>query len=144
VTLQQSEKNNLFQYIAQHRCTINEFDFIFFRTRRSRNQSAAVPIKTERLGGYSILQSERTGDLDSNESKVFGFVIDTASNLDVYRQMSSYGQLNIYEAYYESCCYAYILEFFIKNEFCSELLQQLSQYNATEAGIYKECVLEIS
>jgi hypothetical protein len=142
VTLQQSEKNGLFRYIAQHR-TAREFEFIFTRTRRSKSQTAAVPIKTEQLGGYTILQSERTGDTNHKENKVFVFLTSNQSDLNLYRQMS-YGKLNIYEAYYENCRYAYILEFFIKNEFCNEFIHQLKQYSVEESGVYKECDLQLT
>jgi hypothetical protein len=51
--------------------------------------------------------------------------------------------LNIYEAYFENCQFAYILEFFVKDEYASDVLQQLKILTSfAEAGIYKE--LEVS
>jgi hypothetical protein len=47
-------------------------------------------------------------------------------------------KLNIYEAYYENCIYANILEFLVKNKCVSELLEQLKKYNPFQIEIYKE------
>jgi hypothetical protein len=144
VTLQQSQKKDLFKYIAQHRCKADEFEFVFSRIRKSPRHTASVPIRMEQAGGYSLIQSERQNDADEDESKIFAFIDNHQADLDVYRQMGAHGNLNIYEAYYENCRYAYILEFFVKNEDAVKLLNQVKQYDASETGIYKECVLEFS
>ncbi len=143
VTLQQSEKNGVFRYIAQHRSETGEFQFIFTKARRS-SRTPEVEIRVKQAGGYSILQVERMNDTYADESKIFAFITDTQADLNVYRQSPSHSKLNIYEAYYENCQYAYILEFFVKNKYVSELLDQLKQYHAVETGIYKECSLQVS
>jgi hypothetical protein len=51
-------------------------------------------------------------------------------------------KLNIYEAYYENCQYACILEFFVKNSAVDELREQLKQITGAEIGTYTECVLQ--
>ncbi|MFI5185184.1 MAG: hypothetical protein ACHQF0_00505 [Chitinophagales bacterium] len=143
VTLQQSEKNGLFKYIAQYRCIAGEFDFVFSRARRSPF-SSVTPIRIEQSGGYSILQFQRMNDAKPDESKVFAFLINSNADLSVYNKMLPSCKLNIYEAYYENCRYTYILEFFIKSELTAELLQQLKQHGVTEIRAYKECIIETS
>ena len=144
VILQQSEKKGSFTYLAQHHCAAGDFEFVFARTRRPKNHTISVPIRTEHLGGYAFLESERKNDLEVGESKVFAFLTNSQADLDSYRQMCPQSNLNIYEAYYESCKYAYILEFFLKNELAADLERELKLSNAGEIGIYKECVLEIT
>jgi hypothetical protein len=144
ITLQQSEKKGLFKYIAQHFCNADEFEFVFARARRYSHNVAAAPIRTEKAGGYTMVQSEKRGDALEDESKIFVFLNNTQTDLDIYRRLNSYGKLNIYEAYFENCLYAYILEFFVKSEFTTELLLQLKKYDAAKIGIYKEFALEIS
>src|SRR5205814_135451 len=139
VTLQQSEKKGSFRYLAQHRCAAGVFEFIFARTRRPKNDTASVPIKTEHLGGYSILRTERKNDVEPGESKVFAFLDKLRLDLDGYKQMCPESDLNIYQAYYESCKYVYILEFFVNNELAANLVHELKLNNASETGIYKEC-----
>jgi hypothetical protein len=142
-TLQQSEKNDKFRYIAQHRSAGGEFKFTFTKAVKS-SHTPEVGIKEKQAGGYSILQLERTNDAHKDESKVFVFLTDATTDLDVYRQFSAHTKLNIYEAYYENCQYAYILEFFMKDKFVAELLEQLKQFDAAEIGMFKECTLQVA
>ena len=140
VTLQQSEKDGTFRYIAQHRCAVGNLHFIFTKAARS-SRIAQTEIRTKQAGGYTILHAERMTDAHSYESKVFVFIQQAQTDLSVYKQLSPHSKLNIYEAYYENCQYAYILEFFVKDKYLAELIEQLKQ-NRAEIGIYKECVLE--
>lgn len=140
VTLQQSEKDGVFRYIAQHRCSTDALQFVFTKPARS-SRIPQEAIKTKHAGGYSVLQAERMDDAHVNESKVFAFIIYPQADLNAYRQLTANGKLNIYEAYYENCEYAYILEFFVKTKYVEELLEQLKQHNAAvEIGIYQEFV----
>ena len=135
VTLQASKKNNLFMYIAQHCCGLDEFQFTFTKAAKT-NRTKEVEIKTTQLGGYSILQEEQT-DAKKNESKVFVFLNYSNKDFNLYKQAQLHSKLNIYEAYYENCVYAYILEYFVKNSYLSELQEQLKKFDATEINIYK-------
>lgn len=141
VTLQQSEKNGIFRYIAQHRCAAGELQFVFTKAAKS-SRTPEVGIKEKQAGGYSILQAERMDDANADDKKVFVFVTDATTDLNVYKQLSTNSKLNIYEAYYENCQYAYILEYFIKNKHAADLVKQLQQQDAVEIGMYKECVLQ--
>ena len=140
VTLQQSEKNEVFKYIAQHRCSPGGFQFVFTKGKKS-SRIPEVGIREKQAGGYSVLQIERKDDVHSDESKVFAFIISPQTDLDVYKQLKVSAKLNIYEAYYENCQYAYILEYFVKTKLSSELLVQLKQLETAEVGLYKECAL---
>ena len=141
VTLQQSEKKGVFRYLAQHRCASGEFQFVFTKSGRS-SRTPEVEIKAKQAGGYSVLQAGRMNDAHVNESKVFVFLINPQVDLSVYRHLSPDSKFNIYEAYYENCQYAYILEFFVKSDSASALMEQLKQYDPSEIGIYKECALQ--
>ena len=72
VTLQQSEHNNSFRYIAQHRFMSDETQFIFSREKRS-SRLAQESIKVNLAGGYSMLQAEKLSAAGPNERKVFAF-----------------------------------------------------------------------
>jgi len=139
-TLQQHVlENGRFKYIAQHRCPSTEFQFVFNKEKRS-SKIPEAEIRKKLAGGYSILQLERASEPKADESKILVFVINPQTDLDIFRQFSVHGKLNIYEAYYENCEFAYILEFFVKNDYAAAVLQQLKILTRfTEAGIYKEC-----
>ena len=88
------------------------------------------------------MQVERMNDAWADESKIFAFLIYPQTDLNIYRQLHAHSKLNIYEAYYENCIYAYILEFFVKNKYAPELMEQLRRHAAAEIAVYKECILQ--
>jgi len=141
ITLLQSEKKGMFRYIAQHRCAAGGLSFMFTKAAKSP-RLRRVEIKTNLLGGYSILQEEQKNNTHTNDSKIFVFVVSSMVDLNVYKRLSGQCKLNIYEAYYENCQYSYILEFFVRNKDVTELLEQLQQYDAAEIGMYKECIMQ--
>ena len=142
VSLQQSENNGVFRYIAQHRCSQGELKFVFTRAKKS-SRTPEPEIRAKQAGGYLMIQEERMNDAHANESKIFVFLTDPLTDLNVYRQLkNAQVKLNIYEAYYENCQYAYILEFFVKNKNLVTLLEDLKQFNVQEIAVYKECALQ--
>jgi hypothetical protein len=142
VTLQQSQKENgMFKYIAQHNSSGDELRFSFTKASRP-SRIIQVTIKVKQVGGYLVLQEERKNNTHTNESKIFVFLADANIDLETFRQLSGHADLNIYSAYYENCSYAYVLEFFVKNKYVAELLNELKQYT-TEIDIYKECTLPV-
>src|SRR5438552_5879023 len=140
VTLQESKRNNMFKYVAQHRCDSTGFQFLF--TKAAKNtRLRETEIKTKLIGGYSVLHEERAHEAKKGENKVFAFLTHPGADLNFYKQLRVPKKLNIYGAYYENCAYAYILEFFVKHEYASEIVEQLKQHSAVEVGIYKACAL---
>jgi len=138
-TLQQHTlKNGRFKYVSQHRCSSGDFQFVFKKERRSP-KFPEVEVRKKLAGGYSILQRECSSEMKSDESKILVFILDPTTDLDSFRHFSVHGKLNIYEAYYENCQFTYILEFFVKDEYASDVLQQLKILTSfSEAGVYKE------
>ena len=139
VTLQQEvDGKNLHRYLSQHRFNEDDTQFTFKKGRRSAH-SEEIGMRIKEAGGYSVLQLECDQATTANECKVFVF-LSTAPELTLYKELSSYQYLNIYQAYYESCTYTYILEFFVENTHVPQLIEQLKIYNRiSEIGVYKEC-----
>lgn len=142
VTLQRAMgSKNTSNYVSQHWCVDNETQFVFKKGKRSAH-SAEVEMRIKEAGGYIPLQLEFTGETHGKDSKLFVFVSAADSNLEVYKSFTAFKYLNIYEAYYESCTYAYILEFFVANIDAEHLMDQIKVHNrVTETGIYKECLV---
>ncbi len=137
VTLQQSEKDGVFKYIAQHRLASDELEFKFSSEGRT-SRIVQIPIRTTQAGGYSVLQTKRSHDTASNESKVFVFFTTPKVDLNIYKKLFAGGDLNIYQAYYENCKFTYILEYYTKTKDAAQVLQQLSDHDIADIGIYKE------
>ncbi|HET7115130.1 MAG TPA: hypothetical protein VFI29_01485 [Hanamia sp.] len=138
VILQQSDYNGGFRYIAQHRFASEEVQFVFTKEKRS-SRIAQELIKSNKAGGYSILQAEQLTDAGANERKVFAFISDPRTDLTVYKDLSRDSKLNIYEPYYQNCKFAYILEYFVNTKQAEGLVEQLKNLDATDVAIYREC-----
>jgi hypothetical protein len=139
VTLQQEvDGKGLFRYLSQHRFHNNDTQFTFKKGRRSAH-TPEIEMRIKEAGGYTVLQLENEHETAANECKVFVF-LSTTPELKIYKELLSYQYLNIYQAYYESCTYSYILEFFADNRHAAQLIEQLKLHNRiTEIGVYKEC-----
>jgi hypothetical protein len=138
VTLQQSDRNGAFRYIAQHRFAAEKVQFVFAKEKRS-SRIPQESIRSEMAGGYSVLQAERLSDTGPDQRKVFAFITDPATDLRLYKDLSRQGQLNIYEPYYQNCKYCFILEYFVKSKLAEGLVEQLKALQITDAAVYQQC-----
>ena len=141
ITLQQSEKNGVFRYIAQHWCTADGLNFMFTKTARSPRMRRAE-IRATLIGGYSVWLGEAKKNVPAGETKFFVFLTSPPIDLNVYKRLTVPVKLNIYTAYYESCQYSCILEYFVRDEYVMELQDQLKQFETAETGMYKECAMQ--
>lgn len=139
VTLQQEvDGKNMYRYLSQHRFHEDDIQFTFKKERRSAH-NPEVEMRVKEAGGYSVLQLECDHETCANDCKIFVF-LSTTPELQLYKELLSYQYLNIYEAYYESCAYTYILEFFVDNKQVPQLIEQLKVHTRiSEIGVYKEC-----
>lgn len=143
VTLQQSTGDSQYAYISQHRSQAGEFQFVFSRGKRT-SRLPEPTIRGVQAGGYLLIREERkpkqrTG---ANECKMFVFLNEPPGNLKGFKTLSSHTGLNVYEAYYENCKYAGILELFVRTAGLDEAEMQLKNLQLEIAGVYRECVLE--
>ena len=129
------------KYLSQHSCYKDEFKFVFKKERRSAH-FPEVEMRIRQLGGYTPLQMQFNHNSKTNESKVFVFMNGYETDMNSCRNLSHYRYLNIYKAYFESCNYDHILEFFVANEHIDTFMEQLRLQNRIESGLYKECVFE--
>ena len=139
VTLQQEvDGKNLYRYLSQHRFHEDDIQFTFKKNKRSAH-NPEIEMRIKEAGGYTLLQLECDHETAANDCKVFVF-LSTTPELTLYKELLSYQYLNIYQAYYESCAYTYILEFFVDNRHLPQLIEQLKIHNRiSEIGVYKEC-----
>ena len=96
--------------------------------------------KVVQTGGYVPLQMECDTHPAIDETCILAFVRDENANISLCRKLP-YHYLNIYEAYYTNCLYAYILEFYVKEENARTFVGQLKKrLDHVETGVYKECM----
>jgi hypothetical protein len=138
VTVQQSERNGSFRYLAQHRFAREQVQFFFTKEKRN-SRVPRESIQSDIAGGYSVLQAERLTGCGPNERKVFAFINDPAADLGIYKHLSAEGKLNIYEPYYHDSKYQFILEYFVKSKNAEDLLVQLKKLGTADVAVYREC-----
>jgi hypothetical protein len=130
------------KYLSQHSCYKDGFNFVFKKERRSAH-FPEVEMKVRQLGGYTTLQIECKHESGEDETKIFVFITGGEADVDILRKLSHYRYLNIYEAYFESSSYTYILEYYVENSLSAEFMDQLKIQNGhLESGMYKECVMQ--
>jgi hypothetical protein len=95
-------------------------------------------VKVIEAGGYTPLQVE-CNRAKPDMIKMLVLTKDNYTDIESYKKMLGYTHLNIYEAYYESCKYLYIFEFYVKEAHASDFRKQLDVHShLSEIGVYKE------
>jgi hypothetical protein len=147
-TLQkQSGAKSRFRYISQHRGLQDDFNFSFMKKRVSEH-FPEMNVKVVHAGGYIPLQSESSATDRKENINLMVFVKNHGADINFYRNLSLYRKLNIYQAYYENCTYAYIMEFFVKESDANSFMQQIptgmNHHNGDETAWYEECEMALA
>ena len=137
----QAGTKNRFAYISQHVWPETDFQFTFMKGRHS-NHFPESHVKVIQAGGYAPLQIECIHDTDTDDVKLMLFINKAETDISVFKALKPYRCLNIYEAYYESSLYTYILEFFVEETQAPELIKQIQLHIVNpQIGTYKECLV---
>ena len=131
---------NKFRYISQQECPDFDFSYVDKNDRRSEH-FPEQSVRIIQAGGYLPQKQKGRHAQKDGDIKVMALISHDENDIDFYGRLPSYHNLNIYQAYYESCLYGYVLEFFVPETDADELLRQLKQRHGVEAGIYKECLV---
>lgn len=135
-----SGSKSKFRYISQHEWPDADFHFSFMNERKSEHFQDHKA-RVVQVGGYIPLQPQGASHGEDGDIKLFAFIGHNETDIDYYRQLPGYRHLSIYQAYYESCSYGYVLEFFVPESEADELMLQIRQKQGVEAGFYKECTV---
>ena len=133
-----SEKGR-YKYVSKHECKDDDFHFAFKKGRNS-DHFPEQKARIVQAGGYAAVQVDYRHPNKNGDLTIIAFVGHNELDIDFYRQLPTYRHLNIYQAYYESCTYGYILEFCTPEIDAPNLLQQIISRRGTEAALYRECV----
>lgn len=129
-----------FQYISRHEWSDSDFHFSFMNEKLSE-YFPENNVKVIQTGGYIPLQTEKKNTDDDGNIRLVAFISHNETDLTFYRSLPFYSYLNIHEAYYESCLYGYVMEFFVGETDADGLQLQLKQRPGVETGIYRECLV---
>jgi hypothetical protein len=137
VTLQEQMSKNKFKFVSRNVWPEDSFQFVFMEGRLSHNFPEGH-VKVVEAGGYTPVQIE-CNRAKGDKVKILVFSKDSRINVEDFKKMADYSHLNIYEAYYESCKYAYIFEFYVCEASVEEFKKQLQlETNGADIGVYRE------
>ena len=138
VSLQeQAMMKSKFKFVSRNVWPQDSFQFVFMEGRLSHNFPEGH-VKVIEAGGYTPLQIE-CNRAKPDDIKVLVFAKSPQVDVTALKTITGYNHLNIYEAYYESCKYAYIFEYFVKDAALETFREQLNaQGVVAEIGVYKE------
>lgn len=129
-----------FKYVSQHIAPQDELQFTFMKEKKS----VILPeskIKVVQAGGYKPLQIQSSHQQDPESTKLLLFLSKSVYDIAPFKKLACQS-LNVYEAYFESCNYSYILEFFVSENEIEGLLAEIRNIvHNPEVGIYKECLV---
>jgi hypothetical protein len=129
-----------FRYISHHEWPDQDFQFSFMDERRSEH-FPEHNVKVVHTGGYIPLHFEKRDIEEDGDIKVIAFISHNETDIEFYRKLPLYHRLNIYQAFYESCSFGYVMEILIAEKDADNMLLQLKQRPGVEAGIYRECLV---
>ena len=141
ITLQQQViTRSRFRYISRNEWAEDNFQFNFMGGRGS-DYFPDHRVKVVQAGGYSAVQMEFEQHPDSDVVEVIAFITEEKLDMDACRKLP-HKYLNIYQAYYQSCLYAHILEYYVPEPEAAQLVADLKrQFRQSEVGLYKECLV---
>jgi hypothetical protein len=141
MTLQEKfESRGKYKYVSQHECLDKDFEFAFMKGRNSAH-FPEHKAKVVQAGGYMPLQLESPQKKEKGIVKLMAFISHDETDISFYSQLPLCRHLNIYQAWYESCLYAYVMEFFVEESHAADLLQQIKARDGAESALYKESAL---
>jgi hypothetical protein len=141
--LQVATSKKRFRYISQHECHDGNIYFSFMKGNRSE-YFTEHNAKVIQIGGYQQVQTERGKSKNGRDLKLLALLDVEKADLGFYSGLSLYSHLTVYEAYYESCMYNFILEFSVSENDVELLEQQIKLQSNAEAGICRECKIFVS
>jgi hypothetical protein len=136
---QETDSKSRYKYLSQHEYEEQNFRFDFMQGRSSEH-FPDQKVKVEQLGGYTPLDASHFHHDEGADIKTIAFISHRENDIGFYRALP-HRHLNIYQAYYESCAYGYILEFFTPEAEASELLRELKKRPGIEVAAYRECLI---
>jgi hypothetical protein len=125
-----------FRYISQHQYLGQDIRFVFMKGRNS-DHFQGQKVKVVQAGGYMPLQLEGRHDDEKTAVRIMAFISHGETDISPYSELPCQ-YLNIYQAYYESCNYGHILEFFTDETNATQLLQQLKIRPGVEVAMYTQ------
>ncbi len=144
---QQVSTRARYKFISKHIMPQSDFRFVFSKIKTSPVAiGSPVPpeqhLRVVQAGGYMPVQIDYNASVSDKLVEIVVFINKEEFNISAYKELLPHNYLNIYEAYFESCLFPYILEYFIEESETDNFIKQLKSLpKSPELGVYKDCVV---
>ncbi|MFL5773860.1 MAG: hypothetical protein ACJ75F_11920, partial [Flavisolibacter sp.] len=112
-----------FRYVSRHTSSQDDFRFVFVKGKKPEH-FVDYNVKVVQAGGYLPLQIGSIREAQRKESKVLVF-LNQEPDMNEFKKLGNYQDLNIYQAYFESSNFSYILEYFVADKLLDQFLTDL-------------------
>jgi len=139
VVLQQgNETKGKYKFLSIHNCRKDEFNFDFMKSRKSR-VFPEQKVKVMQTGGYINIGPGLNSISDEAELRILAFLSPSITNFDFFNQLPFNQCMRTYQAYYESCTYGHVLEFFITEAELPAFMTKLMAGPTLDIAVYRNC-----
>lgn len=127
------------RYISQHIWPDGGQQFSFSDTKKSA-YFPEMNVQLVQLGGYTPLQFKKFNADKDSDSRIIVLLSHNEYSTTFYEELP-HKNLNIYQAYYESCQHSFVLEYYADEKEADELITLIKQKGEAEVAAYRDCLV---
>lgn len=135
---QDNGSRNKYNFLSLHIWPETETHFSFTKSDKA-GYFHEMPVQVVHIGGYLPLEQTNTSLHKDTECRLLVMAGHNENDPAFYKTLPYSFRLNSYQAYYESCTYGYIFEYFAAEQEMEEIMNVLKQRAGTERILYKDC-----
>lgn len=135
--LNQVQTRSRYSFISKHKWPEGDFQFSFMGKRKS-DYFPERSVKVVQMGGF--IKMTNGDEQPVTPYTVIAFLKHEEYDLDFYRKPGSFRSYNEYSAFYESCLYGYVFEYFTTEAMLPELLLHLKSKAENEIAVYQNAL----
>lgn len=142
-TLQQNiHPKSRYKYIAWHEGAQQHLQPAFAKQKRSENFPEHM-VKLVDFGSYEAAQPHQHKG-QKGLCRVVAFVNEESNDADFYTQAGLQQFVNVYQAYYQSCTFASVYEYWVAPEQCNSFIQHLKTRQGNEVVSCVDCPIPVA
>lgn len=128
-----------FSYMSLHTWPETEAHFSFTKADKA-GHFHEMQVQLVHIGGYLPMEQTNVNLQKEMDCRLLVMSSHNENDPDFYSTLPNKFRLNRYQAYYESCTYGYIFEYFATETELEEIMQTLKQRAGTERHLYRDCL----
>lgn len=138
ITLEERTGRSRFRYVSRIEWPQGDAVATFMDKKRIEGFPEHT-VKMMQAGGYTPLKIQQKNN-EEGLTKVIAFVSHNENDIAFYSSLPA-KFTNSYQAYYESCSYAYVFEYFVDESEVESLTASLKTRHGIEVGAFKESMV---